>query len=138
MEEFYIKQGATQPILVMKVDLESRFTYEQFNNALENSTITFSMVDTQTGIYKIAKKRAGFILKENLVSNILKEEEYYIYYKFTSIDTNRPGKYKGEFKIEFYDTEETETTGTFLGPIKSDLTILIQPSLFTETNKNNK
>lgn len=135
-QEFFIKQGATQPVLVMKVNRDNRFSYEKFQNALENCTITFSMVDTETDILKIAKKQGGLIQYEPEVKTI--ENEYYIYYKFTSKDTNRPGRFRAEFKIEFYDTVATDMTGVFIAPLHTDLYVIVQKSLFTEVNRNGK
>lgn len=133
--EFNIKQGASQPVLVMKVTNDSNHSYEKFHTALENSTITFSMMDVESGKYRITKKRGGLIQN---TSPVLREEEYFIYYKFTEKDTNHPGKYKGEFKIEFYDTVPTIMTGTFIAPLGEDLIINVVNSIFTEENLNNK
>lgn len=132
MQNFYIKQGATQPVLLMKVNRDNNFSYEKFHTALENSTITFSMYNIETNIFKIAKKRGGIIFKENNINCVVPDNEYYIYYKFTENDTNMCGKFIGEFKIEFYDTVETDITGTFVGPIHDDLYITIKPSLFID------
>ncbi len=135
--EFNIKQGSTLPVLVMKLNRDNYFLYEEFYNALENSTITFSMYDLETNLYKITKKRGGIILKEPCTDCIVKEEEYYIYYKFTEKDTNKVGRYLGEFKIEFYNTEPTIMTGTFIAPITNDLHINVVDSMFTEYNRSN-
>jgi len=138
IQEFNIKQGATLPILVMRLNKDNYFLYEEFYNALENSTITFSMFDVENNSYRITKQRAGIILKEPCVDCLVKEEEYYIYYKFSEKDTNKIGRYKGEFKIEFYDTEESNITGTFIAPINDDLYINIVSSLFNEYNRSNR
>jgi len=130
---FYIKQGASLPELVMRVNRDNRFTYEKFQKALENCAITFSMVDTETNILKIAKQPGGLIAYEPEIKTL--ENEYYVYYKFSPKDTNRPGKYKAEFKIDFFDTAQTDMTGSFIAPIHSDLYVIIVKSLFTEVNK---
>lgn len=137
MNTFYIKQGATQPVLVMRLNKNNQFQYEKFQKALENSSITFSMINTETNIYKITKKVGGLILKENCIDCLIPDNEYYIYYQFTEKDTNQPGIYKAEFKIDFYDIEPTDSTGIFIAPITDDLYVNIIPSLFTTFNRNN-
>lgn len=136
-QSFNIKQGATIPILVMKLNRDNYFLYENFYNALENSSITFSMFDLENNNYKITKKRGGFILKPISETSGVREEEYYIYYKFSERDTNKVGRFKGEFKIDFFDTEKTIMTGTFITPVLKDLYINIVSSYFTEFNRSN-
>ena len=134
--EFFIKQGASQPALVMRVNRDNRFAYEKIQAALENSTITFSMIDIETNILKVAKNRGGLILMDSQ-NSVEDETEYYVYYKFSTDDTNRPGRYKAEFKIDFFDTVSTDITGTFIAPIHDDLFINVIKSLFTERNNFN-
>lgn len=138
MQEFTIKQGATQPVLVMKVNRYNNFSYEKFERGLENCAITFSMVDEETGIYVVTKRPGGLILKTQYVDdNIVPSNMYYIYYKFTKHDTNKIGRYRAEFKIDFFDVEPTDITGTFIGPIHNDLYVNVRKSLFTNFNNNN-
>ena len=136
MENFFIKQGASQPVLVMRVNRDNRFSYEKFQKSLENCAITFSMIDTESNILKVAKQPGGLISYPIEVATL--ENEYFIYYKFTSKDTNRPGTYRAEFKIDFFDTDSTDMTGTFIAPIQEDLYVIVTKSLFSETNTNGK
>ena len=126
--EFYIKQNASQPVLIMKLSKDGGSDYQHFHNALENSSITFSMVDVNSGIYKIANKVGGLLLKDKLINND-QPNEYYIYYKFTTGDTKTVGQYKGEFKINLFDVSGSTTTGTFIGPIAQDLIINVIDSI---------
>lgn len=128
INSFFIKQSATQPILLMKLTKDGGSDYQHFHNALENSSITFSMVDINTGTYKIANKAGGILLKDKLVNDD-EPNEYYIYYKFTSGDTKSVGTYKGEFKINLYDVSGSTTTGTFIGPINTNLIINVIDSI---------
>ncbi len=136
MQNFYIKQGASQPVLAMRVNRDNRFTYEKFQKALENCAITFSMVNTETEILKVAKKPGGLILYTPEEATL--EPEYIIYYKFSAKDTNLPGTYRAEFKIDFFDTEQSDMTGTFIAPIHDDLFVIVRDSLFTEINSTGK
>jgi hypothetical protein len=96
--EFYIKKNATLPVLKMQVVKDGRAGYLQLMQDLEVSTIFFTMIDVETGIPKIVSAPCS------IVSLILPEEgaatEYYIYFKFTSRDTNTPGRYQGQFLIK--------------------------------------
>ena len=102
--EFYIKQNATLPVLKM-------------------STIFFTMIDVETGIPKIVSAPAQIV---NLILPEGSDPEYYIYFKFTSMDTNTPGRYQGQFLIK-------NDEGTLILPIREELYINVQPSFISET-----
>lgn len=122
--EFFIKKNATLPVLKMQVVKDGRAEYQQFMDLLETSTIAFSMVDVATGIPKIASQPAYIVEKTLLDPNA--SPEYYIYFQFTARDTNRPGRYQGEFMLR---TDE----GNLILPIREELYINIQDS-FISTN----
>jgi hypothetical protein len=120
--EWYIKKGATLPILKMQVVRDGRSGYIQFMESLELSTIYFSMVEVETGIPKIVSAPC------EIVSLILPEgapTEYYIYFKFTSMDTDTVGRYQGQFLIK---NEE----GNLILPIREELYINVQDSFISE------
>ena len=90
--------------------------------SLELSTIYFSMVEVETGIPKIVSAPC------EIVSLILPEgapTEYYIYFKFTSMDTDTVGRYQGQFLIK---NEE----GNLILPIREELYINVQDSFISE------
>jgi hypothetical protein len=90
---------------------------------IELSAIFFSMVDSDTGIPKISSRPAGFVEKTFLDPNA--EPEYYIYYQFTSKDTNRVGSYEGQFMLRNDD-------GVLILPIREKLNINIQDSFIAD------
>jgi hypothetical protein len=121
--EWFIKQGATLPVLKMQVVKDGRAGYLQLMEDLEVSTIFFTMINVETGIPKIVSAPAS------ITSLILPEgapTEYYIYFKFTSRDTNTPGRYTGQFLIK-------NDEGTLILPLREELYINIQPSFISET-----
>ena len=82
------------------------------------------MVDVETGIPKIVSapcEIVGLILPDGATP------EYYIYFKFTSRDTNTPGRYQGQFLIK---NEE----GNLILPIRENLYINVQDSFISENN----
>jgi hypothetical protein len=121
--EFYIKQNATLPVLKMSVVKDGRAGYQQLMRDLEVSTIFFTMIDVETGIPKIVSAPAEIV---NLILPEGSEPEYYIYFKFTSRDTDTPGRYRGEFLIK-------NDEGNLILPIREELYINVQPSFISET-----
>ena len=122
--EFYIKKNATLPVLKMQVVKDGRSDYHNFMDLIESSTILFSMVDVETGIPKIISKRAGFVSKTFVDPNT--PTEYYIYYNFTKKDTNKVGRYEGQFMLK-------NEQGDLIVPIREQLFITIQDSFISDT-----
>jgi len=121
--EFYIKKNATLPVLKMQVVKDGRAGFQELMEDLEVSTIFFTMVDVETGIPKIVSAPC------QIVSLILPEgapTEYYIYFKFTSRDTNTVGRYEGQFLIR-------NDEGSLILPIREQLYINVQDSFISET-----
>jgi hypothetical protein len=121
--EFYIKKNATLPVLKMQVVKDGRAGFQELMEDLEVSTIFFTMVDVETGIPKIVSAPC------QIVSLILPEgapTEYYIYFKFTSRDTNTVGRYEGQFLIK-------NDEGNLILPIREQLYINVQDSFISET-----
>jgi len=93
--EFFIKKGATLPVLKINVIKDGRSDYDRTMRYLEETDIFFSMVDTETGIPKFTSRPAGVMKKEQLNTNL--DTEYYVYYQFTPNDTKNVARYKGQF-----------------------------------------
>jgi hypothetical protein len=120
--EFYIKKNATLPVLKMQVVKDGRSGYLEFMESLEFSTIYFTMIDVETGIPKIVSAPCEIV---NLILPDGATPEYYIYYKFTTRDTNTPGRYEGQFLIK-------NDEGNLILPIREELFINIQESFISE------
>jgi len=112
--EFFIAQNSTLPILKMEFDFNGKSSLEDFNSILENSSIFFSMKNIENGNLKISNKKGGFTNKIFIEPNA--KIEYYLYYKFSLLDTNKVGRYEGEFSLISED-------GTLILPIKEKLYI---------------
>lgn len=121
--EFYIKKGATLPLLKMQIVKDGRSDYHNFMDLIETSTILFSMVDADTGVPKFLSKPAGFVSKNFL--NEAAPTEYYVYYQFTGRDTNKPGRYEGQFLLK-------NEQGNLIVPIREKLYITIQDSFISD------
>jgi hypothetical protein len=121
--EFFIKKNATLPVLKMQVVKDGRSDYNNFMDFIEESSIFFSMTDLETGIPKLVTRPAGFTKKEFMDPNT--PVEYYVYYQFQSKDTNKVGRYEGQF---LFRTEE----GVLILPIREKLYINIQESFIAD------
>lgn len=121
--EFYIKKGATLPLLKMQIVKDGRSDYHKFMDLIETSTILFSMIDADTGIPKFLSKPAGFVSKNFL--NEASPTEYYVYYQFTAKDTNKAGRYEGEFLLR-------NEQGNLIVPLREKLYITIQDSFISD------
>lgn len=97
---FHIRKNSQLPILKMKVVNDGRLDYKDIFNNLENATVTFSMKD-ENGRYKVYNKQGLVIPVDKDLCQ--EDEEYYVGYKFETRDTDRPGCYRAEFKIDFLD-----------------------------------
>ena len=98
---FFINKNATLPILKLELIKDGRNDYKKFHEMIQNSTITFSMSEVETGIKKIGKKPALCIAKEP--ASDCEVEEYYLAYQFSKKETKKAGTFAGQFVIEFED-----------------------------------
>jgi hypothetical protein len=104
INNFFIKKDSTLPILKLPL---TQHTIEQFDiteDMLENCAVTFSMVDANTGIYRIANVAGDLVINNNL-SEYPDEEKYTLTYKFKLNQTSKAGRYLGEFVIDFLGDE---------------------------------
>jgi hypothetical protein len=117
--EFFIKKNATLPVLKLQVVKDGRSDYNKMMDLIEESAVFFSMVDVETGIPKLITRPAGFVNKILIEPN--SEPEYYVYYQFNNKDTNRVGRYEGQFLLK-------NNEGNLILPIREKLYINIQDS----------
>jgi hypothetical protein len=117
--EFNIRKNATLPVLKMQVVDDGRGGLDSFSNLIETSSLYFSMIDVDTGSYKIYMSPAGFVEKTFEEPNA--KIEYYIYFKFLKKHLNRVGRYQGEFVLKTED-------GTLVIPIREKLFINVLDS----------
>ena len=114
--EFFIGKNTNLPLLKLQVLKDGRVEYQDFMNLIESSTIYFSMRDEKSGAYKIQLKQGGFVSKTFEDPNT--PTEYYVYYKFSKIETKKIGRYEGQFLLK-------NETGTLILPIRETLYINI-------------
>jgi len=118
--EFFIRQGATDPTLKLKVIEDGRNETSFINDLLENSSISFSMYDIKSNKPIILNDRCYLTQRIERVNQTL--SKYAITYRFTEEGTAVPGRYEGIVTIEFLDTE-LSVTSKLIVPIKEKLFI---------------
>ena len=120
--DFFIRQGATDPILKMKLIDDGKNDKSSFNELLENSEITFEMVDTKTNLPYILGASCQLGLRTKKYNQTT--DEYYLLYRFTELQTSEIGKFEGKFTIQFLDENQSPTTKLIV-PIREKLFINI-------------
>lgn len=125
-QQFFIKQYSTLPTLRMELINDGRNDFKKFHEAIKNATITFTMVNADTGVIKIANAEAFITPKEGDGC----EEQYLICYQWKNRDTKDKGVFEGYFNITFDGTLSSEYStypkGDLIMPIREKLIIIIQ------------
>jgi hypothetical protein len=120
--EFFIRQGASDPILKMRMIDDGKNDKTSFNDLLESADITFEMSDVKTGEPVILNSDCFVTTRTKLYNQTT--EEYYITHRFTETQTSEMGKFEGKITIQFLDTDLNPTTKLIL-PVKEKLYINI-------------
>jgi hypothetical protein len=120
--EFFIRKGATDPLLKLRLVDDGRNDKSSLNDLLENADIRFDMINIETEIPEIL---GGQCLLTTRTKNYDQTtEEYYITYRFTSEQTKEVGKFEGIVNVQFRDTD-LKPTNKLIVPIKEKLYINI-------------
>lgn len=128
MQEFFINKNSTNPVLEMSLINDGRYDFNKslFNYALQDSTVTFSMEDEETGKLKVSKGKVNIVPIGDCECN----EGYVLQYKWKERDVNKEGVYKGYFEIKFNENITmdgvTFPTGNLIVPIEEELRIIIK------------
>jgi hypothetical protein len=128
MQEFFIIRGSLNPELVLELINDGRYDFQKslINDALQDSVVTFSMADEETGLLKVAKAKADIILANEGGC----EEKYLLRYKWKEKDVAKEGFYKGWFEIKFNGNISQSGVeypeGNLKVPIEEQLRIVIK------------
>jgi hypothetical protein len=122
---FYINQNSELPILHMQLIHDGRHDFNKFFEAIQNATITFTMVNAETGVYKVVNQEC-YIKQINTDSC---QEQYDICYNWKKHDTNEKGIFEGRFNISFSEIKNdnyTYPSGLLSMPIRDELQIIVK------------
>ncbi len=113
--EFYIRKKATLPILEINLAKDGKLDYNYIKTNLTGATITLSMKDAETGIYRITNGTCTYDSTNNTIK-----------YQFTKKNTSQLGRYDVEFKI-------SDEQGIVVLPLRDKLHVTILES-FVESD----
>jgi len=128
LNNFFIKKDSTLPELTYPL---TQHTMEQYNitpDMLNNVAVTFSMMDAETGLLRIANVPANLVINRNR-PGFPDEIEYTLMYRFKLSQTSKSGRYYGEFVIDFLGPTNC---GKIKFPVDNQINIIISDS-FTKT-----
>lgn len=86
--EFFVRKNSTLPLVEVKFIKDGRSDYNYYQTLLTGSTIYFSMIDADSGIYKVLNSIANYDLESST-----------IYYQLFKKNTNKIGRYEVEITI---------------------------------------
>jgi len=125
---FHITQNSTLPSIRLELIEDGRHTFNKFHECIQAADITFTMVNIDTNVTKVAKGKAYIKLREDDDCT----EQYVICYDWKPRDTKECGTFKGSFEITFDPSlksdEYTYPSGILNMPIREPLYIVILPN----------
>jgi hypothetical protein len=130
INNFFIKKDSTLPELKYPLIQQVREKYNITDDMLENVAVTFSMIDAQTGLYRIANVPASLVINNDRLGKP-SEEKYTFIYKFKLKDTRKAGRFLGEFKIDFLG--EQIGCGKLTLPVENQINIVISDAITKTT-----
>jgi hypothetical protein len=101
---FFIKKDSNLPEIRYHLTQRIREEYSITNDMLENVAVTFSMINSDTGLFQIANVGADIeykVLKPLFPNDI----EYYLVFKLKTYQTKKVGNYVGEFCLDFLNDQ---------------------------------
>lgn len=125
MKTFNIKKDATMPYLEMIPISDGRNDFGRLYTAIQSAKVTFSMINEDTGVKKIANAPVNVIAYGDGSCT----DKFKLQYKWKKRDTNEAGRFMGKFKIVFDGEIATDgeplPSGELIVPIQEDLMICI-------------
>jgi hypothetical protein len=132
IKNFFIKKDSTLPELKYPLVQQVREMYNITDDMLENVAVTFSMIDAQTGLYRIANVPASLVINNDR-PDYPAEEKYTFIYRFKLRDTKKAGRFLGEFKIDFIPSGNDGGCGKITLPVNGNINVLIGDSITKTT-----
>jgi hypothetical protein len=128
LKDFFIKKDSTLPVLKYPLSQHTMEQYDITPDMLENVAVTFSMMEADTGNYRIANV-AGNLVVNNNRPEYPDELQYTLTYNFKLHQTRKAGRFLGEFKVDFLG----ENCGKITLPTQNLINILISDGITKTT-----
>ena len=132
IKNFFIKKDSTLPELKYPLTQHTMEQYDITKDMLENVAVTFSMVDTDTGLYRIANVAANLVVNNNR-PEYPDEVQYTLVYRFKLKDTAKTGRFAGEFKVDFISSGDAGGCGKITLPTQGQINIIISDGITKTT-----
>ena len=132
IKNFFIKKDSTLPELKYPLIQQLREQYDITDEMLENVAITFSMINADTGSYRIANVPGNLVINNNR-ADFPDEEQYTLTYRFKLSQTAKTGRYLGEFVIDFIPFGDGGGCGKIKLPVEGYINIIISDSITKTT-----
>ena len=129
-KNFFIKQNSTLPELKYALVHHILQQYDITEDMLDNVAVTFSMIDAETGLYRVANAPANLTINKNR-PEFPDETKYTLSYRFKFKDTKKSGRFLGEFVLDMMDNEAG--CGKIKFPIHDKINIIISDSITKTT-----
>jgi hypothetical protein len=100
INNFFIKKDSTLPELKYPLTQHTMEQYDITKDMLENCAVTFSMIEADSGLYRIANVAANLVVNNNR-PEYPDELQYTLMYRFKLPQTRKGGRYYGELTIDF-------------------------------------
>lgn len=128
INNFFIKKDSTLPELKYPLIQQLREQYDITDDMLENVAVTFSMIEADSGLYRIANVAASLVICNDR-EKYPDEEKYTLVYRFKLPQTSKAGRYYGEFKLDFLG----EHCGKITLPTDGHINIIISDGITKTT-----
>lgn len=130
IKNFFIKRDSTLPVLKYPLTQHTMEQYDITSDMLENVAVTFSMIDADTGLYRVTNVAGNLVINSNR-PEYPDEVEYTLTYKFKLPQTRKAGRYQAEFVVDFLDTEAG--CGKIKLPIEGYINVIISDGITKTT-----
>jgi len=86
--EFFVRKNSTLPVVEVNFIKDGRNDYNYYDTLLTNNTIYFSMIDVETGVYKVINGICTYDQESKSIS-----------YHLTKRNTSAVGRYEVEISV---------------------------------------
>jgi len=126
MQIFHINQHSTLPYLIVAPIDDGRYSFDKYNECIQDASITFSMSRADNGKIQVSNEPCEIRLTEDKTC----QDRYVIVYKWKARDTREKGTFIGNFNIEFHGNITKPgveyPVGNLIAPIKEKIIINIE------------
>lgn len=128
-KNFFIKKNSTLPEIKYPLIQHILQQYDITEDMLDNVGVTFSMVDADSGLYRIANAPANLLINNDR-PEFPDESKYSLSYRFKLKDTKKSGNYLGEFVLDILGDNNC---GKIKFPINNKINIIVGDSITKTT-----